>query len=243
MWKVEDVLHEMLVLRLQHLSSWVCGFPVPSLGMREAASPILFQGVKASCNVVRAAGVAFRDIPTGLQKYWRSFCVTGDTFHTSHSTLYTPHFFTSDFPLPTLRFTLHTLHFTPPSPAFHSLVLRLQGKNSQDCSNYCSTRLSYVNTFGFVGCTLCLLHLFRGLLFPALPFNIPSTTHEHVGSCSPHCFSASSGPYIHKSMWWSCWKFLCVLAGGHRLPTGMPFHECNCPYQPTNVNRPPFRLS
>ena len=111
-WKLEGVSHEMLVLRLQHVSSRSLVFFLQSW---------LQYVVMSFC----VAGVALRDILMCLQACRNSFlcgshtilsrCVLytpHPTLHTPHFTLYTLQFTLYNFPLYTLHFTLQTLHST-----------------------------------------------------------------------------------------------------------------------------------
>ena len=53
-WKLEEVSHEMLVLRLLHVESRFSGFLLLSqcVCVGEAAKPFLFEGFQAGCHVV-----------------------------------------------------------------------------------------------------------------------------------------------------------------------------------------------
>ena len=123
---MEEVLHEMLVLMLQHVSSRASGFPVASPCLWGKPQNLSFSNV--SKQVVMSfyvAGVALRDIPACLITCRKSFCVAGvillrrfQTMSCSfrgrcaphlHFTLYTLH---SSLHTHTLHFTLHTLHYT-----------------------------------------------------------------------------------------------------------------------------------
>ena len=99
-------------------SLWLsCGLTV---SMGEAAKPILFQGAKASCNVVLRGrcGTSWHCHVSPTCR--TSFCLAGaillrtphytlhsTTLYTPHTTLHTPH-----TTLPALHFTLCTPHFT-----------------------------------------------------------------------------------------------------------------------------------
>ena len=77
-WKLKDISHEMLVFRLQHVSSWCSGFLVPSPCLSGKLQE--FSLSMASKQVVMSfcvAGVALLDILTCLQKRRKSFLVAG----------------------------------------------------------------------------------------------------------------------------------------------------------------------
>ena len=118
--KIGGSLARNLVLMLQHVSSWVSGFPV--------ASPCLWGKLqnlscfKVSKPVVTrfcVTGAAVRDIFTCLRTCRKSFCVASAIpLRTLHSTLYTPHFtcYTPHCALHTLHSSLYTLHSTLRTP-------------------------------------------------------------------------------------------------------------------------------
>ena len=121
-WKLVEASHEMLVLMLQRVSSRVSGLPL-ALPCLWGKLQHIFEGFNAGCNVfLRSTLGTVPDIVACLQACRESFCVTGNSPHstlytlhftlcTLHSTLYTPH-----FTLQTLRSTLRTPHFTLHTP-------------------------------------------------------------------------------------------------------------------------------
>ena len=125
-WNVEEASREMLVLRLQHVSSRCSGFLLASLCLWGKLQNLSFS--KVSKQVVMwfcVAGVALRDILMRPQTCWKSFVWKAQYFcvlYTLHSTHYTSHS-TLHFTLDAPHFTLYTPHFTlctPPLP--HSTV-------------------------------------------------------------------------------------------------------------------------
>ena len=139
--KCKEVSHERLLLRLQHVSSRVAGFLVPSQCLWEKLQNLSLLNV--SKQVVMSfcmAGVALPDIFTCLQTRRKSFCVAGAillrrfqkmicSFRGRRSTLETStselsglrQVVTLNAPqstLHTLHSTLHTLHSTLYTPHF-----------------------------------------------------------------------------------------------------------------------------
>ena len=103
---------------------WLSACVAVSLG--EAAKPVLFEGVKASCNVVLRGrrGTSWHShASANVLKV--ILCGRRNTFaystpYTPHTTLHTP-LYTLHLTLHTLHFTLHTLHFAL-HPLPHSTV-------------------------------------------------------------------------------------------------------------------------
>ena len=152
-WKLEEVSHEMVVLRLQHVSSRVSGFPValPCLWGKLQNLSFLkpWKQVRLSC---RFAWQGWHFLTFSCLKNCRnSFCVTGAIllrrfqkmswiFGSRRNTL---HF--------TLKFTLYTLHFTLCTP--HStlnILLLIIPSNAHIFIHKCA-RHECCNHFGVSG--------------------------------------------------------------------------------------------
>ena len=102
-----------------------------AMSMGEAAKPILFQGVKASCNVVlRGRRRTSWHSHTCLQTCRKSFCGTGAILLRRFQKM-------RCIFQKIIRHTPHSALYTPPSSAFHSLQRTgtVTRENVQDCSN------------------------------------------------------------------------------------------------------------
>ena len=127
-WKLEGVSHEMLVLRLQHVSSRFSVFFLQSW---------LQYVVMSFC----VAGVALRDILMCLQLCRNSFLCGSHTIlsrcvlYTPHPTLHTPHFtlYTLQFTLYNFHSTLYTLH-----SRLYTLHSTLHTPHCRGCHGICT---------------------------------------------------------------------------------------------------------
>ena len=128
-WKLEEVSHEMLVLRLQHVSSRFSSFFLPSPCLWGKLQNLSLLGVAKlvviCCDVVlrgRRDTSWHSHVSASMSELvlvWQphnTFALRAlhSTLYTPHFTLYTPHstFHTLHSTLYTLHFILHTLHST-----------------------------------------------------------------------------------------------------------------------------------
>ena len=106
--KLEEVSHEMLVLKLQHVLSRVCGFPLALVcPSGKLQSHTLHFTLRTSHSTLHTPHSTLYTQNSKLK-------TLNSTLHTLHFTLHTPHFtlYTLHSTLHTLHSSLHTLHFT-----------------------------------------------------------------------------------------------------------------------------------